>query len=46
MRLWVHEENSRAEKLYLKLGFVRTGKSLPDPKAPETLEYEMVLARP
>ncbi|MET7764669.1 GNAT family N-acetyltransferase [Streptomyces sp. NPDC005393] len=46
VRLWVHEENARAETLYGRLGFVRTGRSMAGPKQPSALEYEMTLPRP
>ena len=45
VRLWVHEENARAEALYGSFGFVRSGKTRPDPKTDAKLEYEMVLPR-
>jgi ribosomal protein S18 acetylase RimI-like enzyme len=43
VRLWVHEENTRAEKFYAAFGFVRTGEVIVDPKNPEAREYEMAL---
>lgn len=43
VRLWVHEENVRAEKFYASFGFVRTGEMIVDPKNPEAREYEMTL---
>ncbi|WP_431043562.1 GNAT family N-acetyltransferase [Streptomyces sp. P1-3] len=46
VRLWVHEDNVRAEGFYRKLGFVRTSASAPDPKAPSRTEFEMALPRP
>ncbi|MFC0602687.1 GNAT family N-acetyltransferase [Streptomyces palmae] len=46
VRLWVHEENPRAEAFYRKLGFARTGAMMPDPKAPSAMEVEMALPRP
>jgi hypothetical protein len=33
VRLWAHEENARAEALYGRLGFVRTGASMADPRS-------------
>lgn len=46
IRLWVHADNARAEAFYRRLGYVRTGDTMPFPPAPEELEYEMVLPRP
>lgn len=43
VRLWVHEENTRAEKFYSSFGFVRTGEMITDPKNPQAREYEMAL---
>ncbi|MFI1797008.1 GNAT family N-acetyltransferase [Streptomyces sp. NPDC020379] len=45
-RLYVHERNARAEGLYRKLGFERTGVTVPMQGDPSSLEYEMALARP
>ena len=41
IRLWVHEDNARALAFYLRLGFVRTGESMPFPSAPEETEHEL-----
>lgn len=40
--LHVHEHNPRAEAFYRRMGYVRTGESVNDPKAPGLKEYEMV----
>ncbi|MEW2438537.1 GNAT family N-acetyltransferase [Streptomyces caniferus] len=45
VRLWVHEENARAEALYRSLGFVATGRILADPKDAAAMEREMALPR-
>ncbi|PJJ03637.1 ribosomal protein S18 acetylase RimI-like enzyme [Streptomyces sp. 2333.5] len=45
VRLWVHEENGRAEAFYRALGFVETGLTSADPKDPAALERELVLKR-
>lgn len=45
VRLWVHEQNSRALKFYLRLGFVRTGESMPFPSAPDETEHELEIRR-
>ncbi|MCZ1008241.1 GNAT family N-acetyltransferase [Streptomyces lydicus] len=45
VRLWVHEENPRAEALYRSLGFVATGRTMADPKDVAALEREMALSR-
>lgn len=45
VRLWVHEENGRAEAFYRALGFVETGRTDADPKDPAAREREMVLKR-
>ncbi|WKX71186.1 GNAT family N-acetyltransferase [Streptomyces sp. XD-27] len=46
VRLWVHEDNVRAEGFYRKLGFVRTGVSATAPKDPSRTEFELALRRP
>ncbi|WP_329174410.1 GNAT family N-acetyltransferase [Streptomyces decoyicus] len=45
VRLWVHEENVRAEAFYRALGFVATGLTLADPKNPGAVDREMALTR-
>ncbi|MGW2368165.1 GNAT family N-acetyltransferase [Streptomyces sp. NPDC001667] len=45
-RLYVHERNARAQGLYRKLGFERTGVTIPMEGDPSSLEYEMAIARP
>ncbi|MFE1176969.1 GNAT family N-acetyltransferase [Streptomyces sp. NPDC058773] len=45
VRLWVHEENPRAEAFYRGLGFTATGRTMADPKDPEAREREMALRR-
>jgi len=42
MLLHVHENNPRAEAFYLRIGYVRTGEFVNDPKAPALCEFEMV----
>lgn len=37
----VHEHNPRAEALYRRLGYVRTGEWAADPKNPQLKQYEM-----
>ncbi|MEU4098508.1 GNAT family N-acetyltransferase [Streptomyces sp. NPDC026673] len=46
VRLWVHEDNHRAQAFYTRLGFVRTGRTMPFPLDESRTEYEMVLERP
>lgn len=46
VRLWVHEDNTRAEALYVKAGFTRTGESVQLSGAENGREYELVLPRP
>ncbi|MBM9508415.1 GNAT family N-acetyltransferase [Actinacidiphila acididurans] len=43
--LWVHEKNPRAEALYRRIGFERTGRTMAYPKDPAQTEYEMALHR-
>lgn len=44
LSLWVAEGNQRAERLYLRLGFARTGRVVPiRPEEPDRLEAEMSL---
>lgn len=45
VRLWVHEENSRALAFYLRLGFTRTGETMPFPPVPEETEHELEVRR-
>ncbi|MBB5117828.1 acetyltransferase [Streptomyces eurocidicus] len=45
-RLYVHEGNGRAQALYRKLGFERTGVVVPMAGDPSSEEYEMTIARP
>ncbi|WP_030992738.1 N-acetyltransferase [Streptomyces sp. NRRL S-1813] len=45
VRLWVHEENLRAEAFYRALGFVATGLTHADPKNPGAVERAMALLR-
>ncbi|RKE23183.1 GNAT family N-acetyltransferase [Streptomyces sp. TLI_171] len=44
VRLHVHQDNHRAEAFYRKLGFVRTGHSVPVPGDESAREHELVLA--
>lgn len=45
VRLWVHQDNARAEALYRKAGFVRTGASTAFPTDPTAVEYELAISR-
>ncbi|MEU1270783.1 GNAT family N-acetyltransferase [Streptomyces sp. NPDC005799] len=45
VRLIVHEENGRAQRLYRKVGFVPTGVTVPLPQAGGESELEFVLER-
>lgn len=46
VRLFVHEQNSRAEAAYRKAGFVRTGVTSPMPGGHAGQEIEMAVERP
>lgn len=46
VRLFVHERNRRAEALYAKAGFVRSGLTIAVPGDALAKEYEMVHVRP
>ncbi|RLU86822.1 GNAT family N-acetyltransferase [Streptomyces griseocarneus] len=46
VRLFVHERNVRAEGLYRKLGFERTGVTVEVEGDASAIEYEMAVARP
>lgn len=46
VRLWVHEDNHRAQAFYKRLGFVRTGRTMAFPLDESQTEYEMELERP
>lgn len=45
VRLYVHEDNRRAEGFYRKFGFVRTGGAVPNPGDPSKADREMELKR-
>ena len=45
VRLFVHEDNARAEAMYGKVGFKRTGNSVPGAADPTTSDNELVLLR-
>ncbi|WUH93668.1 GNAT family N-acetyltransferase [Streptomyces sp. NBC_00433] len=45
VRLYVHEDNARAEGFYRRFGFVRSGVTAPMKGDPSKAEVEMVLAR-
>ncbi|GAA1533948.1 GNAT family N-acetyltransferase [Streptomyces albidochromogenes] len=45
VRLYVHERNGRAQALYGKAGFVRSGQVVPMPGDESAKEYEMVVER-
>lgn len=47
VRLYVHNQNGRAEGFYRKFGFARTGKTAPAPAdQPDAYEVEMEFLRP
>ncbi|MFG1807423.1 GNAT family N-acetyltransferase [Streptomyces sp. NPDC049040] len=46
VRLYVHEDNARAEGFYRRFGFVRSGVTAPMKGDPSKTEVEMVLDRP
>lgn len=46
VRLYVHEDNARAEGFYRRFGFVRSGVTAPMKGDPAKKEVEMVLDRP
>ncbi|KPI34071.1 GCN5-related N-acetyltransferase [Actinobacteria bacterium OV450] len=46
VRLFVHEDNGRAEAFYRRFGFRATGQVLPVPGDPDATELEYVLPRP
>lgn len=46
VRLWVTGDNARAFAFYTRLGFSKTGATLPHPPDPGITGYEMVLPRP
>ncbi|NBM17332.1 GNAT family N-acetyltransferase [Streptomyces sp. GC420] len=46
VRLFVHERNGRAEALYRKAGFIRTGVAVPMVGDPAAKEYELAVGRP
>ncbi|MGW5865273.1 GNAT family N-acetyltransferase [Streptomyces sp. NPDC055239] len=46
VRLYVHEDNARAESFYRRYGFVRSGVTAPMKGDPSKVEREMVLAGP
>lgn len=43
VRLYVHEDNARAESFYRRFGFVRSGETVPMKGDPSKVEREMVL---
>lgn len=45
VRLFVHEDNERAQRFYQRFGFVRSGVREPVPADPAKSEWEMVLKR-
>ncbi|MFH8609021.1 GNAT family N-acetyltransferase [Streptomyces sp. NPDC018029] len=46
VRLYVHEDNPRAQAFYRRFGFVRSGGVVPVPGDPSSREFELVLTRP
>jgi RimJ/RimL family protein N-acetyltransferase len=45
VRLLVHEDNERAQRLYRKVGFVPTGVTVPFERDPEQSEVELAIER-
>ncbi|MFI1522079.1 GNAT family N-acetyltransferase [Kitasatospora cineracea] len=43
VRLYVHQDNQRAEAFYRKIGFTRSGRSVPVPGDGSSVERELVL---
>ncbi|GAA4837041.1 N-acetyltransferase [Kitasatospora terrestris] len=43
VRLYVHQDNERAEAFYRKIGFTRSGRSVPVPGDESSVEHELVL---
>jgi ribosomal protein S18 acetylase RimI-like enzyme len=43
VRLYVHQDNQRAEAFYRKVGFTRSGRSIPVPGDESSVEHELVL---
>ncbi|GAA1098505.1 GNAT family N-acetyltransferase [Kitasatospora arboriphila] len=43
VRLYVHQDNQRAEAFYRKIGFTRSGRSVPVPGDESSVERELVL---
>jgi len=43
VRLFVHQDNGRAEAFYQKLGFARSGHTIPVPGDESSVEHELVL---
>ncbi|MFJ5924402.1 GNAT family N-acetyltransferase [Kitasatospora sp. NPDC092948] len=43
IRLFVHQDNGRAEAFYRKLGFTRSGHTVPVPGDDSSVEHELVL---
>lgn len=46
VRLYVHEDNTRAHSMYRKAGFAHTGTAIPVPGNNGQREYELALPRP
>lgn len=46
VRLFVHQDNARAESCYQRHGFVRSGATIPMKADPAKLEREMILDKP
>ncbi|MEU5579351.1 GNAT family N-acetyltransferase [Streptomyces huasconensis] len=46
VRLYVHEDNPRAQAFYRRFGFVRSGVVVPVPGYSSAREFELVLERP
>ncbi|UFQ16637.1 MULTISPECIES: GNAT family N-acetyltransferase [Streptomyces] len=46
VRLYVHEDNPRAQAFYRRFGFVRSGVVVPVPGDSSAREFELVLERP
>ncbi|MFD3580066.1 GNAT family N-acetyltransferase [Streptomyces sp. NPDC058644] len=46
VRLYVHEDNARAQSFYRRYGFVRSGVTAPMKGDPSKIEHEMILTTP
>ncbi|WP_037911849.1 GNAT family N-acetyltransferase [Actinacidiphila yeochonensis] len=46
LHLWVHERNPRAEAVYRRHGFARTGRTMAFERDPAATEFELALPKP